>query len=79
MKLHRFELAFEQSASLLRPSWLQRFVQFSWEGRPAVEYRWLDMLRAADESLKLETALSSSVHQWLELLAAARLTVDLAT
>ena len=27
------------------------------------EHLWLEMLRAADESLKLETALSSSMHQ----------------
>ena len=29
---------------------------------PAEEYVWLDMMRAADESLQLETALSSSAH-----------------
>ena len=51
----------------------------SYIGYPYYKGSPLDMLRAADENKKLETALSSSVHQWLELLAAAGLVVDLAT
>ena len=53
-----------------------RYVHFGRKVCPAGKYFWLDMLMAADESQKLETALC--IHE-SNCLAAAGLVVDLAT